>query len=49
MIGKVLCRLGFHKWVETVTDGERYLSCRRCGGYGDAPFRSRIGGWGGGS
>ena len=46
MIGRLLCRLGFHKWVETVTAGERYLTCRRCGAYGE-PTKSVPGGWSG--
>jgi hypothetical protein len=49
VIGRLLCRLGFHTWDTTVTDGEQYLTCRRCGKYGDAAFRSKIGGWGGSS
>jgi len=37
MLRRLLCRLGFHRWVTTVTDGQRYLTCRDCGAYGDEP------------
>jgi hypothetical protein len=34
-----LCRLGIHSWVDTRkrADGELYVTCRRCGAYGDEP------------
>jgi hypothetical protein len=37
VIGKLLCLLGFHRWVTVNTGGERYLTCRRCGTYGGEP------------
>ena len=37
VIGKLLCRLGFHRWDMVVNDGERYLVCRRCGTSGEPP------------
>jgi hypothetical protein len=42
MIGKLLCKLGFHSWItaRAEADGEPYLECRRCGAYGDIPPRA---------
>jgi hypothetical protein len=32
MLGKVLCRLGRHRWQSKSTvEGVRYLTCARCG------------------
>jgi hypothetical protein len=41
---KLRCLLGFHRWVTTVTEGERYLKCRDCGKYGSPGSFSA--GWG---
>ena len=38
MWGRFWCRLGFHKWVTAADpDGQRHLTCRRCGAFGDQP------------
>jgi hypothetical protein len=36
-VKKLRCYLGFHRWVTSVTEGERYLTCRDCRKYGGEP------------
>jgi hypothetical protein len=34
---RLRCRLGFHRWITAVSDGERFLRCRYCGKFGGRP------------
>jgi hypothetical protein len=39
MVGKLLCRIGFHHWEKFQNDaGEFYLECSRCGKYSEPPM-----------
>jgi hypothetical protein len=33
MTRRLRCRLGMHRWVWFVNDGERYLACKDCRKY----------------
>jgi hypothetical protein len=40
MVGKLLCRLGLHRWGDRFNDrGEHYRECNRCRKYREPPGR----------